>query len=91
MFTLFRFQVIQGVAAQGLLLCSLALIMQVSDNIQQDVGLEDFFVGIRYMIGPVMGGILFEYCRFVWAFIPVTVLYVVLIVLIPFLLNFEKH
>lgn len=42
---------------------------------QRDVGLEEFAVGVGYMIGPAMGGVLFEYCGFFWAFFPLSVFY----------------
>lgn len=85
MFMVSRF--IQGVAAQGLLSCSLAVMMQVSHNIQRDVSMIEFAVGVGYMVGPAMGGILFDFCGYIWAFIPLAISYVCLTVPVYFLLE----
>jgi len=55
----------------------------VSDNIQRDIGIEEFIVGVGYMVGPALGGCLYQYVGFQWAILPIPIICLCLMACIP--------
>jgi len=67
-------RILQGVGSQGANASSLALIMEVSDSLQADMGVIEFVWGLGYMIGPPIGGVAFLFTGFSLAHMPAAAL-----------------
>lgn len=56
---LLAWRVLQGIAGGCIQVAGMALLLQVSDNIERDVGLDQVAIGLGFIIGPPAGGMLF--------------------------------
>ncbi len=63
-------RILQGVGSQGANASSIALIMEVSERLQADMGVIEFVWGLGYMIGPPIGGVAFHFAGFSLAHMP---------------------
>lgn len=67
-------RVLMGVGSQGANASSIALIMEVSESLQADMGSLEFVWGLGYMLGPPIGGACFQFSTFALASMPAALL-----------------
>jgi len=63
-------RILQGVGSQGANQAAIALIMQVTESLQADMGAIEFTWGLGYMLGPCLGGFANQYAGFSIAHMP---------------------
>ena len=59
-----------GVGSQAANASSIALVMEVSERLQEDMGSIEFVWGLGYMLGPPLGGVAYRYAGFSLAHLP---------------------
>ena len=53
-------RLLQGVAGALVNVSAFSLVIEVSTNVPKDVGVQEVVIGAAYMLGPTVGGFLFE-------------------------------
>jgi MFS family permease len=81
-------RLVQGAAGACVNVSAFALVMEVSTDLARDMGVQEVVVGAGFMLGPTLGGYLFEWLGFrlmfvVLSFLPVIMAVVLVVVLRP--------
>jgi MFS family permease len=84
-------RLLQGVGSQGANASSIALVMEVSENLSADMGLVEFVWGLGYMLGPPIGGLAFYFGGFTFAHMPAASLALLLAVSCIYLIRSDPH
>mmetsp|Transcript_12183 Transcript_12183/g.45206 ORF Transcript_12183/g.45206 Transcript_12183/m.45206 type:complete len:497 (-) Transcript_12183:29-1519(-) len=79
---------VQGISGAMVAVASLALLAQQSQDLSEDLAIKEFFTGQGLIVGPIIGGVAYQYCGFLWtnviqALLAVLALGVALLILPP--------
>ena len=75
--------VIMGLGSTCLGISGLALILQVSNNLERDAGWEEIICGLGYFLGPAVGGVLYEQFGFSSLYLTYTIIFGLEIIFFP--------
>jgi len=81
-------RLLQGAAGACVNVSAFALVMEVSTDLARDMGVQEVVVGAGFMLGPTLGGYLYEWMGFrgmfvVLSFLPVLMAVVLVVLLRP--------